>query len=464
MRLRYVNLTQGTIWKQILLFALPLLLSNLMQQLYSVADLMIVGNFSGVEAMAGVGATSSFISILIGLAIGLATGISVVTVQVNSSEDLDGLYKVVHTGYALAFVSGILLTFMGIFLASPLLKLMNTPVEILPYSVTYLRIYFLGALPVTVYNVGAGILRGVGDTRHPFVVLALGIILNVILDFLFVGLFDWGVAGAAWAFVIAQYVTALMVTFSLMTSMTPYRLFLRDISFHPLMLARSLRVGVPAGIQTFIVSLSSVFIQSFINKFGKHAVAGFSAASRIDSFVFVLISGLALAVMTFTGANAGAGRLDRVRQGVRQSLLLTFILVVSLSGLLILFRRNLAEAFNADPMVVGYATHILLVLVAFYWIFALTEVIGAMLRGMGYSLFPMISSLICMAGVRLLWMYVVLPVWNSFDVIVMAYPVSWAVSLITYVLYYRIKSKELFPRDPEDEADGQPAAWPADPV
>lgn len=444
MRIRHVNLTRGPIWQQILYFAVPLLLINLMQQVFAMADLMIVGNFSGLDAMAGIGATTSLINMMIGLALGLATGVAVVTVQVNGSEDYDGLYKVVHTGYALALLGGLLITALGSGLSPLLLRLMNTPEDILPNAVTYLRIYFLAALPVLVYNVGAGILRGVGDTRHPLLFLSLGVLFNIALDFLFVGYFDWGVRGAAWAYVIAQVATAILVTASLMTSLTPFRLFLRDIAFHPPMLVRSVKVGIPAGLQTFIVSLSGVFIQSFVNRFGKHAVAGFSVATRIDTLVFVLISGLALAVMTFTGANAGAGCYDRIRKGLRQSLVMAFVLVSTLSALLILARKPIARAFNADPEVVSYASIILIILLTLYWVFALTEVIGATLRGIGYSVFPMVVSLICMAGVRVLWMYSVLPFWDSFEAVILAYPVAWAVSLVTYSVYLARKARFLF--------------------
>lgn len=441
-----------------MIFALPLLVTNLMQQLYSMADLMIVGNYSGVEAMAGVGATTSLINMLIGLALGLATGVSVVTVQVYSSEDYDSLYKVVHTSYALAFVSGLFLTLIGTFLSPFLLRLMNTPDDILPYATTYLRIYFLSALPVTTYHIGAGILRGVGDTRHPFIFLSLGVLLNVVLDLLFVGFLNWGVGGAAWAYVIAQLVTALLVSSSLASSMTPYRLFLKDIAFHPPVLLRTLKLGVPAGLQAFLISLSGVFIQAAINSFGKHAVAGFSAATRSDSFVFVLVSGLALAVMTFVGAHLGAGRHDRLRKGFRQSLLLAFMLVLSLSGLLILLRQPIARAFNADPAVLFYATRIMVVLLGFYWIFALTEIIGASLRGLGYSFFPMLVSLVCMVGVRLLWIWLVLPLWNHIDAIVVVYPISWTITLLAYLAYLKKRGGKLlsFRMGPDGEETRPP--------
>lgn len=461
MRIRHVNLTEGTIWKQLLRFALPLFVLNMMQQLYSATDLIVVGNFSGVDAMAGVGATASIISLLTGLAGGLATGVSVVTVQMHSSEDYDGLYKVVHAGYALALVSGLFFTATGLFLSPVLLRVMKTPADIMPYAVTYLRLYSLGLLPVTLYNIGAGILRGVGDTRHPFIFLSLGVLLNVGLDFLFIGVLGWGVAGAAWAFVIAQLLTALMVTFSLAASMTPFRLFLRDIAFHPPVLIRSLRVGIPAGIQTFIVSLSNIFVQSFINRFGKHAMAGFSAASRTDSFVFVLISGLALATMTFTGANLGAGKMDRVRRGFHHSLILMIVLVGFLSGLLTLLRRPIAAAFNPDPRVMAHTTRIIVFFLAFYWVFSLTEVMGAVLRGANRPFFPLVANLVCMAGVRLVWMYAVLPVWKSFDAVIVAYPVSWTVLLIAYTAYCCFKKSSLFDQAVKDRRGSRRGRAPA---
>ncbi len=450
MRIRNIDLTEGTIWKQIFAFALPLLMTNLMQHSYSVIDLMIVGNFSGVEAMAGIGATASIINMLIGLALGLSTGCSVVVAQANGGHDYDKLYKTVHTTYALGLLSGVIISLIGVFLAPHLLVLMGTPADILPHATTYLRIYFVGALPVILYNMGAGILRGVGDTRHPFIYLSIGVILNLGLDLLFVGTLDMGVAGAGWAFVIAQSLVALMVTTSLVRSMTPFRLFLRDIAFHFEVLKDALKVGIPAGLQAAIVAVSNVLLQAVINTFGKHAVAGYTAATRIDGFVFVLINGLALAVMTFISVNKGAGRYDRVRRGLRESLALTFVVIVSVSAVLMLFRYPFASLFNADPDVIHYTTRTMTFILSFYWMFALCEVMAGVLRGIGQSIFPMVISLVCMAGVRLLWISIVLPMRNSFDVLLLAYPVSWIVSFIGYLIYLKVK-RGLLP----EENDGQ---------
>ncbi len=465
MRIRNINLTEGSIWKQVFAFALPLLITNLMQHFYAVADLMIVGNYSGIDAMAGIGATASIINMMIGFSLGLGTGCSVVTAQVNGAQDYDGLYKTVHTGYALALLTGVLISLAGVFCAPLLLVKMGTPADILPHAAEYLRIYFISGLAVMVYNMGAGILRGVGDTRHPFIYLSIGVVLNIALDFLFVGVFRWGVKGAGWSYVIAQTVVALLVTISLVRSLTPFRLFLLDIAFHWDVLRRALKVGVPAGLQAAIVALSNVFLQSVINKFGKHAVAGISAASRSDGIVFVLITGLTLAAMTFTGVNMGAGRYDRVRKGLRQSLVLTFFVVAAVSAILLLFRMPIALLFNADPEVVYYTTRAILVILSFYWLFALGEIMGGVLRGIGHSVFPMVISLICMAGVRLAWIYIVLPVWNSFDVILLAYPVSWFASLLGYLIYLKMKEGLLPKQDaPSEESTEETAEGHALPM
>ena len=458
MRIRNINLTEGTIWKQIFAFALPLLVMNLMQHTYAVVDLMIVGNYSGVEAMAGIGATASIINMLIGLALGMSTGCSVVVAQANGAHDYDKLYKAVHTSYALGIFTGGIVSLVGIFLAPQMLSWMGTPADILPHATTYLRIYSIGALPVVIYNMGAGILRGVGDTRHPFIYLLIGVIINIGLDFLFVGALDLGVAGAGWAYVIAQALVALMVTISLARSMMPFRLFLRDIAFHRVELKDALKVGIPAGLQAAIVAISNVFMQSVINTFGKHAVAGYTAATRSDGFVFVLINGLALAVMTFISVNMGAGRYNRVKRGLREGLALTFVVIVSVSAVIMLFRTPIASLFNSDPDVLRYATRTMMFVLSFYWVFALCEVMGGVLRGIGHSIFPMVVSLVCMAGVRLVWILAVLPNWYSFDVLLMAYPVSWFISFIAYIIYLKIKRDSLPKENLDPEGNLSPEA------
>jgi Na+-driven multidrug efflux pump len=217
-------------------------------------------------------------------------------------------------------------------------------------------------------------------------------------------------------------------------------------------LGDALKVGIPAGLQAAIVAISNVFLQSVINTFGKHAVAGYTAATRSDGFVFVVINGLALAVMTFVGVNMGAGRYDRVKRGLKESLALTFVVIVSVSAVIILFRYPIASLFNSDPDVIRYSTRTMMFILSFYWLFALCEVMGGLLRGIGHSIYPMVISLVCMAGVRLVWIAIVLPTWNSYDGLLMAYPVSWLVSFIAYIAYLKLK-RGIFPKENE-EADG----------
>lgn len=435
---RNVNLTTGSIWKSLLAFAWPLMLSNLLQQLYNTADLMIVGAFAGTGAQAGVGATGSLANMLLGFFIGLATGCAVIVAQMYGAEDYDGLYRIVHASYALSLASGVLLTVGGYFLSSPLLELMQTPADVHADATLYLQIFFIGTIPALIYNMGAGILRSVGDSRRPFIILASSAILNILLDLLFVGAFRWGVVGAGWATVLSQIVAAILVTLSLTTSATPYRLYLRDIAFHGHVVERAMRIGIPAGMQGVLISLSNVLIQSIINGYGKEAVAGFAAAVRIDGFVYVVINAVALAVMTFIGQNIGARHYRRAKKGMRQGMVMITVLAVALGGIFLLFSQQFAALFNSDPEVIHYTRRVMLFILSLYWLFGINEVIGGALRGAGRSMVPMVLTLICMCGFRIFWLYVILPLNRSFDFMLVAYPASWVVTFVIYLIYMRV--------------------------
>jgi Na+-driven multidrug efflux pump len=316
-------------------------------------------------------------------------------------------------------------------LAPIMLGWMQTPADIMPYAVRYLRIYLAGGLPVIIYNMGrascaASAIRAIHD------LLSIGVILNIGLDLLFVRVFDWGVTGAACAYVAAQIVTAILVTASLMLSHEPFRLFLRDISFHRDILPDTMKVGIPAGLQAFVIALSNVFLQAVINGFGKHAVAGFSVATRVDGFVFMIISAIALAVMTFTGANVGARRYKRCAKGDIQGIALMVGIVIVVSGILLLLRYPSHEP-SIRSNVVAYSTHIMIYILSLYWIFGITEVLAGSIRGLGQSVFPLGVTLVFMAGFRLLWIFSVVPVVQTFRVVVLAYPLSWTAALLAYL-------------------------------
>ncbi len=437
MRIRNVVLTEGTIWKRLLIFALPLMLSNFLQQLYNTADLLIVGRFAGTQAQAAVGATGALANMLVGFFVGLATGCAVVVAQMYGADDDDGLYRMVHSSMSIALTSGVLLTVAGFIFSTPLLRLMNTPPEIIADTSIYLRIFFAGSIPALVYNMGAGILRSVGDSRRPFYFLAVSSIANILLDLLFVGAFKWGVQGAAWATVISQILAAALVLVSLIRTESSFGLNLRDIAFHGPIGVRAIKIGVPAGFQSVLISGSNVVIQTAVNGFGTAAVAGFASAGRIDGFVWVSLNAISLAMMTFMGQNLGAGKIERVKKGLRQGIILVLIIAGSLSVFFLILSKPLANIFNPDPAVSQYIRQVMLYILSMYWLFGINEVFGGALRGVGHSLVPMLVTLICMSGFRVIWIYGILPLNNSFDFMLWAYPLSWILTFIAYLIYVK---------------------------
>lgn len=449
MRVRNVALTEGTIWKKLLIFALPLMLSNFLQQLYNTADLLIIGRFIGTEAQAAVGATGSLSNMLIGFFIGLSTGCAVVVAQMYGAEDEDGLYRMVHSSMSIALVSGVVLSVAGFFLSTPLLRLMNTPEEILADASVYLRIFFAGSIPSLLYNMGAGILRSVGDSKRPFYFLAVSSITNILLDLLFIAVFGWGVAGAAWATVISNIIAAVLVMMSLSKTDESYKLYLRDIAFHGPVGKRALKIGVPAGLQSVLISGSNVIIQTAVNGFGTLAVAGYAAAGRIDGFVWVTLNAVALAAMTFMGQNIGAGKIERAKKGLRQAIVLVVIVSGGLGAFFLIFAGPLAALFNPDPAVTFYIRQVMLYILSIYWLFGINEVIGGALRGVGRSMVPMLVTLICMSGFRVFWVYVILPLNRTFDFMLLAYPLSYILTIIVYLIY--MKMVDWLPKSEETE-------------
>ncbi|MDD2427078.1 MAG: MATE family efflux transporter [Eubacteriales bacterium] len=449
MRIRNVALTEGTIWKKLLIFALPLMLSNFLQQLYNTADLLIVGRFAGTHAQAAVGATGNLANMLVGFFVGLSTGCAVVVAQMYGAEDEDGLYRMVHSAISIALLSGVILSVAGYFLSTPLLRLMNTPEEILADSSSYLRIFFAGAIPSLLYNMGAGILRSVGDSKRPFYFLAVSSITNIILDLLFIAVLGWGVQGAAWATVISQVLAAVLVLVSLTRSETSYRLYLRDIAFHGEVGKRALTIGVPAGLQSVLISGSNVIIQTAVNGFGTAAVAGYASAGRLDGFVWVALNAIALAMMTFMGQNIGAGKFERAKQGLKQALILVVIVAGSLCAVFLLFSKPLALLFNPDPEVTYYTMRVMLFILTLYWLFGINEVIGGALRGVGRSMVPMLVTLTCMSAFRVFWIYVIMPLNPTFDMMLLAYPLSWVLTFIVYFIYMKKVDWLPIPKDTE---------------
>ena len=437
MKKRIIDLTKGTIWKQVLFFAIPLLLSNLLQQLYSAVDLMIVGNFAGKIDMAAVGATTSITGMIIGLFMGLAAGGSVVVSQYFGAADYNRLQKSIHTAYAIALASGFILTVFGYFASPIFLKMMGTPAEILPKAVTYMRIHFAGSIPLLVYNIGAGILRSVGDSRRPFYFLIVSTFTNLILDIIFVAWLKLGVAGAGWATFISTLVSALLVTSSLRVSHTVYHLSLRKIKFDLPILKKIVKIGIPAGIQGMLISFSNVFIQAQVNVFGANAIAGVATGFRLNALVFSVFQSFSLSATTFSGQNMGAGLKERVEDGIKDISKLTFVSTLIIGLSILIFRYPLVALFSDSKEVVYIAARMISFMTPFYWILGLINVIAGYIRGTGESLRPMVIYIFGMVIVRLAYLNIALYYNQDLDMIFLSYPISWTITLCIMYLYYK---------------------------
>lgn len=419
------SIISGPIWKSLVLYAIPICLSTLFQQFYATVDLVIIGQFAGSDALASVGATGSITNLMVGMFMGLATGAGVVIAQHYGAGDIPGMRKSVHTSVAMALVGGALLTVLGVALARPILELMGTPDNVIDGAVVYMRIIFAGVTFNVLYNICAGVLRAIGDSRRPFIYLLIGTFTNILLDLVFVAAFQWGIAGVAIATIASQFITAVLVCYNLLTTQDFHRVTIREIRFHMDKLRQIIRVGVPAGLQSVVVSLSNVVIQSNINTFGSAAIAGTSAAWRIDGFEMVPLQSFGLAMTTFAGQNLGAGQPERVRRATLIGSLISAISTMAIGGLVLLFGRYIMALFTSDEQVVYYGLMMVTIVSLTYWIFAISEVLSGVMRGAGYTMFPMIASVAGMCGIRVVWMYTILPLDRTMFTLYMSYPVSW---------------------------------------
>ena len=438
-----VDITQGIIWKQLLLFAMPLLVSNILQQLYNTADSAIVGKFISADALAAVGSTGSLTGMLIGLFMGIATGAGVIIAQHYGARNVEKLQDAVHTAMALSVISSVILMVLGVMATPVLLRIMKSPENVIDMSIEYLRVYFIGILPGMVYNIGSGVLRAVGDSKRPLYYLFIGCIINIGLDLVFINLFHWGVAGAAWATNIAQVISAVLVMINLMKSTEVYKVQLNKIRIHLPMLGNIVRIGIPAGFQAVVISLSNVIIQSRINLFGSNAMAAASAMSKIDGFLYMLINAFGLAITTFVGQNIGAGKYDRVRQSVKTCMFMVIGSATVLSFILTLNGKLLFSIFTNSDDVMFYAFKMMYLILPLYSLLSFAEVLSGAVRGMGRSIVPMIISLAGMCIIRIIWIAIVPNMWNDISAVYLCYPVTWTLTGTAYVIYYLKISKKL---------------------
>ena len=429
------SMTQGNIIGQIIGFSIPLLIGNLFQQLYNMVDSVVVGNFIGKEALAAVGSSYALIGLVVGLFVGISTGASVVVSQYYGARDEENMHKAVHTAMAVTFIGGIILILFGVLLANPVLTLMGTPKEVMGEASTYLRIFFLGSLFAAIYNMGSGILRGVGDSRRPLYYLCLSSVVNIVLDLLFVVVFSMGVAGVAWATIIAQAVSAVFILRAMMGDKDIYRLELKKIRIYGDVFRKIMVMGVPSGVQGVIISLSNVIIQASINAFGADAMAGFSSYTKIDGIIMMAISSFGMAAMTFTGQNIGAKLYGRVKKGVRQTVLLSEAYTVVAVAVVLLFGRPLLGIFTRDPAVNAYGLEMMYTIAPLYVMLTLSEVLSGVFRGAGKSILSMVMLIVNMVGVRLLWITIAGAIAPSFRMVIIGFGVSWFTAALTTGCY-----------------------------
>ena len=430
-------MTEGVIWKELLLFSVPLLLGNLFQQLYNAVDSVVVGNYIGAQALAAVGSSAPVINLLVSFFMGLSVGAGVIISRYFGARNMESLQDSIHTSLALTMTAGIFMTLFGIIFSPTILRWIGTPMDVMSSSVLYLRIYFGGILSVMLYNMGSGILRAVGDSKNPLYFLIVSSITNILLDLLFVIVFDMGIAGVGWATLIAQTISAVLTLLLLIKTKQEYKVTLKKIRFHKDKLIEIIRLGLPSGIQNGVVSFSNVIVQSNINAFGSLAMAGCGAYTKIDGFAILPVMSYSMALTTFTGQNMGAKKYDRVKQGARSGIIMSLLTTIAISALLLIFGEQVLSIFSDNPKVISYGLYMMHVLAPFYIFLAISHAFNGIIRGAGITTIPMIVMITCWCGMRMTWILASVPIFHDIGVVFMGWPLTWAASALWLFLYYK---------------------------
>ncbi len=432
------DLTEGVVWKKLLVFFLPIAAGTCIQQLYNAVDGMILGKYVGTEALAAVGGSAAqIINVLIGFFVAMASGASVVIAQIFGAGRKEDVQKAAGNAIALCVLLGLVLAGFGLLATPWMLRLLKTPADTLEGALLYLRIYFLGVPFILVLNMESNMLRAVGDSTGPFLFMVVGCVVNIILDFAFVLLFDWGIAGVAVATVIAQVINMGLLTLRLMTTPEDYRLSLSVFRLNGSYLSAMVRLGVPSGLQSSMYSLSNMVIQVGVNILNTVVVASWAMTSKTDGLYWAISNALGAAITAFIGQNIGAGRMDRVRQCVRQGLLISFIMTVVVSGGLMAAAKPLLRILTDDPAVVDTTYEMMTYFVPYYFTWTLIEVLSAVLRGAGDAVRPVIIIGVGICLFRVVWMVTLFARFQNLPVLCLSYVASWVVTGIALLLYYR---------------------------
>lgn len=430
-------MTEGKISKKIILFALPIFLGNLFQQLYNVVDSLVVGNILGKEALAAVSSTGSLIFLIIGFINGIFVGASVIISRYFGANDRENLSIAVHTTTAFGFIAGILITIIGVGFTPWFLKLMKTPDDVFINAVTYLRIYFAGGIGIVMYNACMGIFQAIGDSKRPLYYLIIAAVTNVVLDLLFVAVFGFGIEGAAIATLISQLVSATLAFIKLTKVDDCYKIYIKQIKLNLNMLKKLMKMGVPTGIQNSVIALANVIVQSNINKFGSIAMAGSGSYSKLEGFSFLPITSFSVALTTFIGQNLGAKKYERAKKGARFGVITGVSLSEAIGIIIWIFAPKLIGFFSSEPEVIKYGVTQARTISLFYFLLATSHCLAGILRGAGKTDVPMFVMLISWCIIRISYITIAVRIIPDIRVIYWAYPLTWSISSIIFMVYYK---------------------------
>ena len=431
-----LQLTEGPIWKGILLFALPVLLGNLFQQFYNCFDSWCLGNFIGEDALAAVGSSGSLIFMMVSFFNGLAMGVGVIVARAFGAKQYDTMQKTIHTAIAFGLITGVFLSIAGVALTPTILKWMGTPPEVLPQSIEYFAYYFCGAVFTVMYNIFVGILHAVGDSKHPLYYLIISTLINIALDMLFVAWLGLGVGSAAIATTVSQGISAALCFIHLLRVDAPYRVCVRKIRIHKHSLLEIIRYGLPSGVQFSVISLANVVVQANINSFGKAAMAGCGAYSKLEGFAFLPVTCFTQALSTFVGQNLGAQQYDRTKKGVAFGVLCSCICAQLIGLVCYIFAPQLIGLFTDSVEAVAFGARHMRTICLFNFLLAFSHCIASVLRGAGKPTVPMFTMLVCWCALRMTYVSVAVKFVNELTTVSWAYPITWTCSGIIFLIYF----------------------------
>ncbi|MBR6185234.1 MAG: MATE family efflux transporter [Clostridia bacterium] len=431
------DMTQGSIWRHLVRFSIPMAVGLLFQQLYNTVDTMVVGQFVGQQAQAAVGSTGPIINTVVGSCAGLAIGASVIISQRYGAHDRQGLSKAVHTTIALTFLISLIATGIGLMVIDPMLRFMQTPEDVMEESRVYLTIYFSGITGVLFYNMGSGILKAVGDSRRPLLFLILSALLNTGLDLLFVLQFHMGVDGVAYATILSQFISAALILAVLFREESDYGLRLRSLRIDPGSIRGILRLGLPSSIQSAVTAFSNVFVQAYINYFGSACMAGYGIYGKVDAFVLIPVQAIAMSSTTFVGQNWGAKQNKRAQEGVKTAVIMSFISTAALGIIVYALARQLLGAFSPEPEVIEFGERFIRIVTPFYLTTCFNQTYAGALRGIGDATMPTVIMLASFVVFRQIYLAVTRALGAGFLAVALAYPVGWVMCSALLIIRYR---------------------------